>query len=181
MEADLAETTQSKSDRDALNSWVSETCPAALAYAISLVHDVGTAEDLVHDCYGRLLEKADQYDLLQDGRPLLFKAITNACINWTRRKSPVVGLDRVAPPATRRDSAPEHALMYRELEEAIGVALAELEVQQRAVVELQALGHSLVEVAEMLELSQSNTRVLLHRARKQLARRLQPFLEENPK
>jgi RNA polymerase sigma-70 factor (ECF subfamily) len=158
---------------------VRATVQAALAYAVSLVQDHAVAEDLVHDCYGRLLEKASRYNLPRDGRKLLFKSVTNACINWTRRRSPVVGLDQSSVPTLQREPAPEQQLMYHELEAAVGEALAELDVQQRAVVELRAHGHSLVEVAEMLEITQSNTRVLLHRARKKLAKRLQPFLEEH--
>jgi len=155
---------------------VRATVQPALAYAINLVQDHAAAEDLVHDCYCRLLEKADDYDLPRDGRKLLFKSVTNACINWSRRRPPVMELE--ATSTRRRQVAPEQPLMDRELEEAIGAALAELDVRQRAVVELQSLGHALVDVAEMLEISQSNTRVLLHRARKQLAKRLRPFLEE---
>jgi DNA-directed RNA polymerase specialized sigma24 family protein len=35
-----------------------------------------------------------------------------------------------------------------------------------------------VEAAEMLEITHANARVLLHRARKTLVARLQPFIEE---
>jgi len=69
--------------------------------------------------------------------------------------------------------------MRRELENAVAAALAELPVPQRAAVELRSLGHSLVEIAEILSVSHSNARVLLHRARQALALRLQSFLKEN--
>lgn len=177
-EDELAGSSSSESRRNALSQWVSETSSSALAYAVSLVGNHAVAEDLVHDCYGRLLEKADSYDLVRDGRRLLFRAITNACINWTRRRSPLGEVDRFGEPEASADVAPPHQAAYRELEEAIAAALDELDVRQRAVIELRALGHSLVEVAGMLELSESHTRVLLHRARQRLAKRLQPFLEE---
>lgn len=69
--------------------------------------------------------------------------------------------------------------MRREFEEAIAAALTDLPVTQRAVVELRSLGHSWIEVAEMLEMSHANARTVLHRARRTLAARLRPFLEED--
>ena len=61
------------------------TLPRALAFATSLLRDRALAEDVVHDCYVRLLQKADTYDLPRDGTKLLFKAITNACIDRNYR------------------------------------------------------------------------------------------------
>lgn len=81
--------------------------------------------------------------------------------------------------ADRLDANPEHQAIRGELEVAVAEAIAGLPVTQRAVVELRSLGHPLVEVAEMLELSPANTRVLLHRARQALAARLRPFIEDH--
>jgi RNA polymerase sigma-70 factor (ECF subfamily) len=157
----------------------------ALAYAVTLVRNRAEAEDIVHDCYSRLLARSDHYDLPSDGTKLLFRAITNACINWTQRRPPVVSLDAVERGsgadrlalADTADVDPEHRAMRGELDAAVAEALAELPVTQRAVVELSSLGHSLVEVADMLQISHPNARVLLHRARRTLAARLRPFIE----
>ena len=35
----------------------------ALAYAVTLVRNQTEAEDIVHDCYIRLLARSDHYDL----------------------------------------------------------------------------------------------------------------------
>lgn len=175
----LSKTTESRRSREALATWVESTLPRALAYAVSLVRNRSAAEDIVHDCYGRLLSKAADYDLPQDGERLLFKSISNACINDAARQPPEVSLE--SSERTLADTGtpgPESGLMQAELEEAVGAALAELSRTQRAIVELQSLGHSLVDVAEMLDLTHANVRVQLHRARGQLAERLQPYLEE---
>lgn len=172
---------------DELDRWITETAPRALAYASSLVSNRADAEDLVHDCYARLLAKEEEYDLPRDGSKLLFKAVSNACINWVQRRPPVQSLDAcehergAGPPeiAGRRGEQPDQQAHRRELEEAIAAALLELPVTQRAVVELRSLGHSLIDVAEMLELSPANARVVLHRARQALAARLRRFLEEH--
>lgn len=167
----------------ALDAWVAESLPRALAFALSLLGNRADAEDVVQDCYGRLLAKASEYDLPADGTKLLLKSISNACINLVQRRREVASLDAIDPSnhALQPASDPQQGAMHHELEDAVDKALAELPVQQRAVVELRSLGHSLLEIAEMLDISHANARVLLHRARTQLTESLAPFLEENIK
>ncbi|WP_406701353.1 RNA polymerase sigma factor (plasmid) [Singulisphaera sp. Ch08] len=166
---------------DELSQWVADTVQRALAYAVTLIRNKADAEDIVHDCYRRLLSRADQYNLPDDGSKLLFKSITNACINWTRRRPPFVSLDvaehGIGP--DKSDAEPEQRAIHGELEAAVTEALTELPVTQRAIVELRSLGHSLLEIAEMLEMSHANARVQLHRARQALATRLRPFIEDH--
>jgi RNA polymerase sigma-70 factor (ECF subfamily) len=168
---------------DDLGAWVLASAPAAVAYAASLLRDRAAAEDVVQDCFCRLLQKADAYDLPRDGRKLLFRAVTNACLNRVSRGRPLLSLytgdgglhevvaDRAAEPA-------ERVLMRRELEQAVAEALQELPPTQRAALELKSLGHSLQEIADALGVSPSNAGVLVHRARQATARRLAPHLEE---
>ena len=174
---------------DELDDWIVSTVQQALAFALSLVRNQVEAEDIVHDCYGRLLARADQYDLPRDGSKLLFKAITNACINATQRRAPTVSLEATPCAAGGEATAvadkvgmqPEQQAMHHELETALAAALEELSTVQRAVIELRGRGFSLVDVAELLEISHANARTLLHRGRAGLAQRLRPFLEENVK
>lgn len=166
-----------------LSAWVDATLPRALSYALSLVRYRSDAEDLVHDCYVRLLAKSCDYDLPNDGAKLLFRSITNACINWHQRRSPCVSLESRGIELSHQKLGgaagfnPEQQAMRAELESAIGDALAELPVVQRAAVELRGLGHSLADIAEILTLSDANARVILHRARQTLAKRLVRFLD----
>lgn len=161
---------------------MSETLGHALAYALSLIRNRAEAEDIVQDCYGRLLAKSDRYDLPRDGTKLLYKAISNACINARQRRPPVVGeaSQDLSALANQAASGPEHQAILGELEDAVAQALEELPMIQKGVVELRSLGHTTVEIAEILEISHANARVLLHRARQTLADRLRPFIEESP-
>lgn len=81
---------------DEVDLWISETMQRALAYAITLVRNRADAEDIVQDCYGRLLARSAEYDLPRDGSKLLFKAITNACINRVQRRPPTLELEVAA-------------------------------------------------------------------------------------
>jgi RNA polymerase sigma-70 factor (ECF subfamily) len=172
-------------ERDPVGAWILATAPRAVAYAASLLRDRTWAEDVVQDCYCRLLARAALYDLPRDGTKLLFRAITNACINLTQRRRPVVSLDAFRAgdheptwePADRT-AGPAQAAQGHELEQAIAAGLARLPVPQRAALELRSLGHSQQEIAEALGVTAGHAGVLIHRARQAMAAYLAPLLAE---
>jgi RNA polymerase sigma-70 factor (ECF subfamily) len=163
--------------------------PRALAFAHSLLRDRALAEDVVHDCYARLLARADAYDLPGDGTKLLYKAITHACIDKNYRDRRLLSLEAETDPATGSSPAaladaravdPHDLAAHRELERVVADELMRLSPAQRGALELKSLGHSLDEIAEALGVSPTNAGVLVHRARKTLAERLARFLEPRP-
>jgi RNA polymerase sigma-70 factor, ECF subfamily len=169
-------------------AWVLATLPRALAYARSLLRDRALAEDVTHDCYVRLIAKAATYDLPKDGTKLLYKSITNACIDKNYRDRKMVSLEAetllestgtpLFPDSRACD--PHDLAAHHELEEAVAIELEALTLAQRSALELKSLGYSLEEIAESLDTTPSNAGVLVHRARKILAGRLARFLEEPP-
>jgi RNA polymerase sigma-70 factor, ECF subfamily len=165
-----------------LEAWVLSTYSCARAYAASLFRDRALAADIVHDCYIRLLRKADVYDLIHDGTKLLFKAISNAGVDRKRRRT-VLSLDEQSwderdhrhRMANEEEASPLEAAIGKELEDAIAVGLSRLPIAQRSALELKSLGYSLEDIADSLGTSPSNAGVLVHRARKALAEHLQRF------
>lgn len=172
--------------RKPIDAWVTEIAQRALGYAITLVRNRQDAEDIVHDCFSRLLAKSNDYNLPRDGTKLLFKSITNACFNYSNRRRPETSLHELEMSersgvhvlADQRANSPIENAIGNELERAVEVAMNKLPVAQRAAVELRSLGHSLVEVADILQVTHANARVLLHRARTELAAQLSSFIEE---
>ena len=169
----------------AIGAWVEYSLPRGLAYAKSLLSDGHAAEDVVHDCFCRLLAKRDVYDLPRDGFKLLLRSITNACVDRGRKSMPVSNsLDLSENPISNREVLdnrvlqPPREAMYRELEEAIGTALGSLPVKQRAALESKSLGCSLSDIAKSLKVTENHAAVLVHRARQVLARQLEPLLTE---
>ncbi len=160
-----------------MDGWISLALPGAVAYATSLMGDRTQGEDIVQDCVCRLLVHAARYDLARDGRKLLFRAITNACINQQTRQRKNVSLDECgrAPDGGGWEMSdasavsPPAAAMAEELRQAIAEGLATLGVRHRAVLELSSLGYGSNEIAEMLGVTTENVRVLLFRARKSMA------------
>lgn len=166
-----------------VEAWARAVAPRAVAYARSLLPDKHRAEDVVQDCFGRLLARADAYDLPADGTKLLFASVTNACVNETTRRKPVLRLvrggddgDAAEDPPDRRAPAPDDRLVHAELAAAIAAGLAALPPNQRAAVELKSLGYAQAEIATMLGVSPSNAGVLIHRGRQVLAVALAAFL-----
>ncbi len=168
-------------ESDSLHRWILDTLPHALAYAMSLLRDRDRAEDVVHDCYCRLLQKAAVYDLPRDGLKILLRAITNAAIDLQGRQRMLSSLDSADSEevADHRVAEPLATAMTRELEQALGTALADLPLAQRAALEMKSLGHSLQEIADDLAITVSHAGVLIHRARQTLAKVLAPHLKED--
>ena len=159
---------------------------ALLGYASSLLRDRTLADDVVHDCYLRLLQKAEVYDLQRDGTKLLYKAITNACIDRNHRDRVVLSLSGAGIDGVGSDtvvdavqSGPLQIVIQKELEDAMEEGMAQLPVAQRAALELKSLGSTTNEIAEALGTSPSNAGVLVHRARKALADWLASFMESS--
>ncbi len=169
----------------ALDGWIVATLPRAIAFAVGLVKDRDAAEDIVHDCYCRLLARADQYDLRQDGTRLLFRSITNACIDRSRRKSSVSLFEtdddgsagRMMELADRRSHEPWQLADHGELQRAVAAGLDKLPPTQRAALELKSLGQSLQEIAEALDVTPTNAGVLIHRARQTLSKHVAEYVE----
>ncbi len=163
-----------------LEEWLVDVIPRAVAYARTLVDPPPTAEELVQDVLCRLLEH-DEYDLLADGDKLLFRSVTNACINAVTRRRQLVSLDAsddgdgaclYACLRSTGQEDPGEVMASRETLEEVERGLMELPETQRAAVELKAMGKSLKEIAEMLDVSVSNAGVLVHRGRKALKAKL---------
>ncbi|WP_261362017.1 RNA polymerase sigma factor [Humisphaera borealis] len=168
-----------------MDGWVLSTLPRAIAFAAGLVKDREVAEDLVHDCYCRLLAKAGDYDLQQDGTRLLFRSITNACIDRSRKKSTVSlyeadedgGPGRMRDLTDRRAYEPWQLADHGELQRAISAGLEKLTVVQRAALELKTLGQSLQDIADALDVTPTNAGVLIHRARQALSKHIAEYVE----
>jgi RNA polymerase sigma-70 factor (ECF subfamily) len=176
-----------RSERHPLDAWVLNTLPRAVRFAQSLLSNSSDADDLVHDCYCRLLQKSSRYDLARDGTKLLYRSITNACIDRARKGQRTVSLhggDDKDPSnhmmIDHKSETPAAIVVQRELADAIGFALAQLPVDQRAALELKSMGYSLAEIADAVDVTESNAGVLVHRARRAVADHLKrTFGEES--
>ncbi len=162
-----------------LDAWIREIAPRAVAYARSLLKRIHRAEDVVQDVMLRLLEH-DEYDLLTDGEKLVFRSVTNACINAATRRRELLSLDAESREGwsladevvSDAEPDPADAAVERELMDRVEQQLRALPPMQRAAVELKAMGNTLKEIAETLDVSATNAGVLVHRGRERLKQNL---------
>ncbi len=165
---------------DDVRAWLAECLPRAMVYARTLVRDAGEADDVVQECVYRLLKRSASYDLPRDGSRLLFRAVTNECINRTTRGPDMLRLDAVndadqslgSTLADPHVDQPLDIVLTDELRQVLDEALDQLPMAQRAALELKSLGHSLDEIAAALSVTANHAGVLVHRARRAVRERM---------
>jgi RNA polymerase sigma-70 factor (ECF subfamily) len=168
-----------------LDTWIRSVAPRAIAYARSLLRRPDTAEDIVQDVFCRLLAHKE-YDLLNDGEKLVFRSVTNACINASTRRKALRSLDETGPDdgslydtvPSGREPEPFERLEAQHLVQTVARELQLLPPMQRAAVELKAMGQTLERIAEVLDVTRPNAGVLVHRGRKRLRKKLGSRLPE---
>jgi len=135
------------------------------------------AEDVVQECICRLLKHTEQYNLPRDGRRLLFRAVTNACLNLKSRRRSVLSLDQIGRLEGEgtwefedtTTHSPVTLVLTEEMRMAIAEGLGQLSISHRAALELASLGYKPREIAQMMNIDPEHARVNLNRARRLLA------------
>jgi RNA polymerase sigma-70 factor (ECF subfamily) len=132
----------------------------------------------------RILTNIAKTRAQRDGRTLPFSALQDP----GRVPEPAVDADRFLDPehprwpghwAIKPEPWPEDALERAETRARLLDAIEALPASQRAVISLRDIeGWDSDEVCNALEISETNQRVLLHRARAKVRRALESYLEE---
>ena len=142
--------------------------------------DATEAEDLAQHVFLQVFKSAGRYEVASKFSTWLFTIARNLCLNEIRRRSRHRA-DSLDEPAFEDDSqprrpapdlktfAPPESLLQSELEDKIEEALAALPENQRTAVLLcRGEDHSYEEIAEILGVSVSATKSLIHRGRETL-------------
>lgn len=156
---------------------------AAYRYAFRIFRDHHLAEDMTQELFVKLFRNAARYDPRGHFTTYFYRVLANLCFDLLRkrkrrRKIHGIHLDPVESEGTELEPRLEDADLERGLrrEEAADVVhdcLARLPVRVRQTLELREFeGLRYAEIAEVLELSLSEVKVLLHRGRKVLGREL---------
>jgi RNA polymerase sigma-70 factor (ECF subfamily) len=126
--------------------------------AYLVVHDAAAAEDIAQEAFLAAIDALDRFDRRRPFGPWLHRIVVNRAIDWARRESLRRGVDE--PPFEPAAPPPAEALG-----EDVMAALAQLPVEQRAVVVLRhLLDYTPGEVARMLELPRGTVNSRLRRA-----------------
>jgi len=180
--------------------------PSLVRIATLFVRDFGVAEDIAQETWIGVLRGLERFEGRSSFRTWIFSILANQARRRGERErrvvpfsalaqspeseaEPAVAAERFLPaghqwaghwasaPATWAVT-PEDALLSGEVRREIERAIALLPPNQRAVITLRDVeGWDGPDVCNVLGLSQTNQRVLLHRARSGVRRALEKYLE----
>jgi RNA polymerase sigma-70 factor (ECF subfamily) len=181
--------------------------PTMLRIARMYVSTTAVAEEVVQEAWLGVLKGLDGFEGRSSLRTWIFRILVNIAKTRGAREArsvpfssvwapdpdaePAVALDRFLPDSHERspghwaaapatwETVPEERLLSKETIARVAEAIARLPANQREVIRLRdVLGWSSQEVCNALELSETNQRVLLHRARAKVRRALEEYLAE---
>ncbi len=197
-EIDLVEALK-RGDEDAFASLVRRYHAALLRLALMYVATREQAEDVVAETWLGVLNGIDRFEGRSSLKTWIFRILVNRAKTKgvrERRSVPFSSLeghdDEAAPsvdparfagagfwsaPPDSWEGIPEERLLSAETRMVVDDAIAMLPEMQRAVITLRDVqGLSADEARDLLEVSDANQRVLLHRARSKVRARLEEYL-----
>jgi RNA polymerase sigma-70 factor (ECF subfamily) len=191
-------------DEEAFTELVRRYSPALLRLARTYVPSHAVAEDVVQETWLGVLRGLERFEGRSSFRTWLFRILVNRAKTRGVREhrsvpfaslggggdgeegddGPSVDPTRFledgawASPPRRWEDDPELALQSAEARRVAEAAIAELPERQRIVITLRDLeGLSSDEVRNALDLTETNQRVLLHRARAKVRQALEDWIE----
>lgn len=194
-------------DEQAFGRALDRFFPAMLRLALSHVQSRATAEEVIQETWLAALRGIDRFEGRSAVKTWLFHILRNIARGRGRRDArmrPLSDLTPVSPDAEELDpldmivdgrtaasghghvalwvggTDPEQELLDRELAERLEGAMALLPPRLREVIVLRDVeGWSADEVCNALEISDTNQRVMLHRARNRVRDEMRPYLSQN--
>jgi RNA polymerase sigma-70 factor (ECF subfamily) len=141
--------------------------------AFSILRNSAEAEDVVQDCFVRVLQKKAKLSAVVEMRPWLVRIAWNLAIDRRRRVRPVQMDQEFAAGLVGREMAADVALAEAGRMSRVLGAIERLPVREREALLLSAMDElSTVEIGAVLGRSESSVRSLLFRARVHLRERL---------
>lgn len=178
------------------------TSMVRLAYTI--LGDQAIAEEVAQETWLAVLQGLQGFEGRSSLKTWIFTILTNRAKTRSQRESrstsyfeleesflesPSVNPDRYNPPAAEKwpghwakkpiswTNIPEETLLSSEVSDTIKFAIDSLPKNQKVVITMRDIdGFSSEEVCNILEISETNQRVLLHRARAKVRQTLEDYL-----
>jgi len=169
--------------------------------ALTFVRSHAVADEVVQEAWLGVLRGIDRFESRSSLKTWIFRILANTAKTRAQREArsvplsslepelgedePLVDPDRflggswTSPPEPWQD-VPEARLLSSETRSVIERAIEELPPRQRLVISLRDVeGWPSDEVCNVLEISETNQRVLLHRARSKVRSALEEYLRED--
>lgn len=158
-------------DRQQFLALVADLRPELHRYCARMTGSIADGEDIVQETLARAYYALPEHPQRPELRPWLFRIAHNRALDFLRRYEHRMGepLGALPDPAAGDSIDPEDALAREHALHAAVSRFVELAPAQRSCVILKdVLGHSLDEIATLLELSVPAVKAALHRGRVRL-------------
>jgi RNA polymerase sigma-70 factor, ECF subfamily len=191
-------------DEDAFRALVREYNPSLVRVARIYVPTQAAAEEVAQETWLGVLNGLSRFEGRSSLRTWIFRILTNIAKTRANRDGRTLPFSALSDPGRVPEAAvdadrflgpehprwpghwalkpevwPEDALLAAETRERLAEAIEGLPAAQRAVISLRDIeGWSSEEVRNALDLSETNQRVLLHRARSKVRAALESYLDQ---
>ncbi|MFL5845018.1 MAG: RNA polymerase sigma factor [Solirubrobacteraceae bacterium] len=179
-------------DEEAFAEVVREWSPSMLRLAQTYVKDRAAAEEVVQEAWLGVLQGIDRFEGRSQLRTWVYRILVNRAMTKGAREArstpvdePSVDSARFGPgggwasPPLRWQDQPELALRSAETLAAARAAIEKLPPMQRLVITMRDIeGFDAEETRNALDISETNQRVLLHRARAKVRTALEEHFED---
>ena len=194
-------------DEDAFARLIQAYHPAMVRLAMNYVPTRAVAEEVAQEAWLGVLQGLDRFEGRSSLKTWIFRILMNRAMTRGRQErrtipfsavfdprtepgEPAVDPDRFqaaggtapgawADPPRPWEGSPEDRLLARETLQQVGRAIEALPASQREVIILRdVLGWTSAEARNVLEITETNQRVLLHRARSKVRRALEQYFDE---
>lgn len=160
------------SDEAVFRQVYNEVFPIVMKVAYHITYNEDVAEDICQDAFIRFFDRDVVFPSMEDAKFWLIRVTKNLAINHAKKKSREnASLEKMkkgaVPTATFKDGASE--LLQKESRLAVRRAVAQLpEIYKTVIVLREYADLDYKEIGKMLNISESNVKVRVHRARKEL-------------
>lgn len=161
-----------------------------LAVATRVLRDADLAQDAVQLAFVQIFKKIDQFEGRSKLRSWMHRITVNEALMLLRKtkRFKETSIDHLLPEFDQSgcriddilgsDQSSEANLNTKQVNDLVRGKINELPEQYRIVLILRDMeGYSTIEVAELLNLTQANTKVRLHRSRAALKKLLDPYMK----
>lgn len=185
-------------DEQAFMRLVEEYTPGMRRLALTFVRTPALADDVVQEAWLGVLKGLDRFEGRSALRTWIYTIVANIARTRAVREARSVPLSSLAPQDAEEDEPavdpdrfvagghwsrpiePWRQVLDTEARGVIDAAIAKLPPQQAQVIELRDIeGWSSEDVRNVLEISETNQRVLLHRARSRVRAALEEYLGDD--
>lgn len=165
-----------KGDKKSFEKLVLKYRKSAVGFSYSMIKDIHMSEDIVQESFAAIYIKRKSYKLKNSFKSFLFKIIKNRCIDYIRKnnKSSVSSYEQMD--LISEEFSPYEVLEHSQKLTYAGKILNKLKLEYRNAVFLyEYYGFSYREIAEIMDKSLPQVKIIIYRARNKIRK----YVEED--